>query len=65
MPGRGRPFVLGNRASKGIGRRGKDPAKKFEREIGRRWIEDVVAAAKEDTDLALGGSSWILPEILR
>jgi hypothetical protein len=54
MPGRGRPFVAGNRASEGIGRRGKDPAKRLEREIGRKWVEDIVAVAKEDTDLALG-----------
>jgi hypothetical protein len=54
MPGRGRPFIAGNRASKGIGRRGKDPAKQLEREIGRKWVEDIVAAAKENSDLALG-----------
>ena len=54
---RGRPFEKGNRVNPN-GRRGKDPikvaAKQFEREIERRWIEDVTAAAKEDTDLALG-----------
>jgi hypothetical protein len=39
------------------GRRGKDPvkvaAKQFEREVGRKWVEDIVAAAKERTDKAL------------
>jgi hypothetical protein len=53
MPGRGRPFTAGNSASKGIGRRGKNPAKQLDREIERRWIEDITAAAKQDTDLAL------------
>jgi hypothetical protein len=45
--------VAGNRASKGIGRRGKSHAKQLEREIGRKWVEDIVAAAKERSDKAL------------
>jgi hypothetical protein len=57
MRPRGRPFEKRNRVNPN-GRRGKDPvkvaARQFEREIERRWIEDVTAAAKEDTDLALG-----------
>lgn len=56
MPGKGRPFQTGNNANPN-GQGGKDPAKaearKIEREIERRCIEDVAAAARERTDKAL------------
>ena len=53
MPGSGRPFIAGNIASKGVGRRGKNPTKQAQREVERRWIEDLTQAARERTDKAL------------
>jgi hypothetical protein len=56
MPGKGRPFKAGNNANP-HGRRGKDSAsaaaRQAQREVERRWIEDVTQAAKERTDKAL------------